>query len=352
MPRGNPSYRHHRPSGQAVVTLNGRDFYLGPWNSPESHARYAAAMRSYREGRPVEAIAGPAGMTVAEAVVVYCDHARRYYRDDRGIDTRQFPRIRRALGTLVELYASVALADVGARELRDVQGRWVAQGLGRTYANHLLVATKTAFKWLAREGYYPPNKWVEIQLVAGLKVGRTEAPESTPTVPVAEKDLEATRPHMPEVIAAMVDFQLLTGARTGEVVGLTWEQIDRSGAVWVYRPARHKNKWRGQPREIMIGPKAQAVIFGRQSISGPVFQHGGGPYTVQAYAKAIARICRRAGVSVWRPGQLRHNAATRIQGELGWDVARAVLGHRTVETTRIYADRDAAAAAEAARRLG
>ena len=25
-----PKYRKHRASGQAVVTLNGRDFYLGP----------------------------------------------------------------------------------------------------------------------------------------------------------------------------------------------------------------------------------------------------------------------------------------------------------------------------------
>lgn len=24
-----PSYQRHKPSGQAVVTLNGRDFYLG-----------------------------------------------------------------------------------------------------------------------------------------------------------------------------------------------------------------------------------------------------------------------------------------------------------------------------------
>ena len=28
-----PTYRKHRPSGQAVVTLSGRDFYLGPHGS-------------------------------------------------------------------------------------------------------------------------------------------------------------------------------------------------------------------------------------------------------------------------------------------------------------------------------
>ena len=35
-----PSYRLHRPSGQAVVTLSGRDFYLGPHGSKISRAEY------------------------------------------------------------------------------------------------------------------------------------------------------------------------------------------------------------------------------------------------------------------------------------------------------------------------
>ena len=35
-----PSYRLHRPSGQAVVTLNGRDRYLGEWNSESSKEEY------------------------------------------------------------------------------------------------------------------------------------------------------------------------------------------------------------------------------------------------------------------------------------------------------------------------
>ncbi len=35
-----PSYHHHRPSGQAVVTLDGRDFYLGKWNTKASRTEY------------------------------------------------------------------------------------------------------------------------------------------------------------------------------------------------------------------------------------------------------------------------------------------------------------------------
>ena len=37
---GTPSYRLHKPSGQAVVTLDGRDIYLGRYGSPESRAEF------------------------------------------------------------------------------------------------------------------------------------------------------------------------------------------------------------------------------------------------------------------------------------------------------------------------
>ncbi len=35
-----PKYRHHKPTGQAVVTLNGRDHYLGAYDTPKSRERY------------------------------------------------------------------------------------------------------------------------------------------------------------------------------------------------------------------------------------------------------------------------------------------------------------------------
>jgi hypothetical protein len=31
--RAYPSYRRHKPSGQAVVTLNGKDIYLGTYST-------------------------------------------------------------------------------------------------------------------------------------------------------------------------------------------------------------------------------------------------------------------------------------------------------------------------------
>jgi hypothetical protein len=36
----NPKYRKRKASGQAIVTIEGRDFYLGPWNTKASKSEY------------------------------------------------------------------------------------------------------------------------------------------------------------------------------------------------------------------------------------------------------------------------------------------------------------------------
>jgi hypothetical protein len=41
-----PDYRYHI-SGQAVVTLDGKDFYLGPHDSAESRSKYFALIQEY-----------------------------------------------------------------------------------------------------------------------------------------------------------------------------------------------------------------------------------------------------------------------------------------------------------------
>ena len=43
-----PTYRRHKARACAVVTLDGRNHYLGPWQSPESHEKYAALIAEWR----------------------------------------------------------------------------------------------------------------------------------------------------------------------------------------------------------------------------------------------------------------------------------------------------------------
>ncbi|MFN7889145.1 MAG: hypothetical protein ACK5OC_02535, partial [Pirellula sp.] len=61
-----PKYRKHRASGQAIVTINGRDHYLGPHNSKTSKVLYdqlvnqwLASHRNPSFGLPQEQIDEP-----------------------------------------------------------------------------------------------------------------------------------------------------------------------------------------------------------------------------------------------------------------------------------------------------
>ena len=67
-------------------------------------------------------------------------------------------------------------------------------------------------------------------------------------------------PFLRPPVVAMVKLQRLTGMRPGEVVLMRPCDLDISGAVWIYRPSRHKTKWRGKDRTVCLGPQVQAML--------------------------------------------------------------------------------------------
>ena len=75
-------------------------------------------------------------------------------------------------------------------------------------------------------------------------------------------------------------------------------------------------------------------------------------YTVVAYRRAVHRACDKAGVPRLSPSRLRHNAAKRIRGAFGVEVARCVLGHADIRTTELYSEMDQAKAVDAMAHLG
>jgi len=73
-------------------------------------------------------------------------------------------------------------------------------------------------------------------------------------------------------------------------------------------------------------------------------------YNPTSYRQAIARACKAAGLAKpWTPYQLRHWGATKAAEVASIEVAQAMLGHSSIETTRGYIkvnERRAAAAAK------
>jgi len=252
-----PKYRKHRASGQAVVTLNRRDHYLGPHGTQASKHEYDRLIAEYLSSGRSETFGAPQhDLTVVEVAIEYAHYAKGYYGTAK---TSEYHRILRAMRPVKRLYGRTPAAEFGPLQFKAIRLSLIDEGLSRTYVNEVMRRIVAMFKWAASEGRIPPTVPATLALIPGLRRGKTEARETAPILPVDDAVVDATLPHLPDVVADMVRLQRLTGARPAEVCILRPCDVDRSGDVWIFRPSKHKTEHHGRSRTILIGPKAQAV---------------------------------------------------------------------------------------------
>jgi integrase len=392
-----PSYRRHS-SGQACVTVREpdgrrREILLGPWESDKSKAEYARILGELaaNQGRipPPAPCSTPADLSVNGMILAFWTHADAYYRASDGTPSGEADNYRDALRPLKSLYGHTAARSFGPLALRAVRAAMMKTGLSRGVVNARVNRVRRAFKWAASHELVPPAVYEALRTVAGLQIGRSEAPEGEGVKSVAVEIVKATLPNMPAPVAAMAELQLLTGMRVGEVLVMRAIDLTMSGPVWAYRPARHKNTYRARDRVIYLGPRGQHIIrpflttdltvylfspkaataarnaaarakrrserapsqLARKPKTGPQ-RAPGARYRPRTYRQAVRRACKKANVPTWNPLQLRHTAATLIRAKFGLEAAQAILGHSRIETSQIYAERNMEHAEEVMKEIG
>lgn len=432
-----PSYRKHKQSGQAVVTLSGRDHLLGPYGSAKSHRQYDQLIAEWMVAgrhlpRRTRMAAGrhlaprpdeESSLTVNELCRAFKEHAQTYYLNRDRTPGREPENFRQVLRRLREIYGDALACEFGPlklvafrktllqpRRITDPKtGQTLTRpGWCRNVANRMILRVKHVFKWGTEQELVPPGVYQALQAVGGLREGRSEARESEPVKPVPEPFIDATRPYLSDTLQAMVDLQLFTGMRPGEVCRMRTVDIDTAadpkGKLWLYIPHRHKTQHHGHKRTVYLGPKAQEVLrpFLKPDLQAYCFSPAEAErqrhakqrearkteptpsqverarvsalrkrkrapqdhYVIDAYRRAIARAADRAdqaalelaakesrrvklGVRLiprWHPHQLRHNAATNLRRQYGLEAAQVILGHRTLSVTEIYAEKNVSAA--------
>jgi integrase len=384
----------------AVVTIGGRDVYLGEHDSPNSRAEYDRIIAEWLATgrRPIVADPASAGdLSVNEMILAYLHHADGYYTKN-GKPTTEPVNIRLALRPLRQLYGHTLAREFGPLRLKTVRQAMIDSGLCRSEINKRVRHVLRAFKWAVGEEMVPPSLHHGLKAVPGLRRGRADVRESEPVKPVPDAFVDAIEPHVSRQVWAMVELQRLSGMRPGEVCSMRTIDVDTSGRVWIYTPESHKTEHHGRERRIYLGPKAQEILrpWLRPELTASLFspaeaeadRHAeqrenrktrvqpsqrnrrrrkprkapGERYTVDSYRRAIEYGIKAANrgperdenraIPHWHPHQLRHGSATRLRREFGLDVARAVLGHSTPVVTEVYAELDGAKAAEAMERVG
>jgi integrase len=256
----NPSYRKHKATGQAIVTIDGKDYYLGPWKTQASKVEYDRLVGVWLAGGRRMPGSGLSDITVTEVIARFWEHAQTYYRHPDGSPTSEIRSYKPPLAILNRLYGTTPARDFGPLALDAARIAMIEKGWVRRSINISVGRIKRMFKWAVAKELVPPSVHHALSAVAGLRAGRTNAQESDPVKPVLDATVDATLPFLSRTVAAMVQLQRLTGARPGEICAMRTSDIDRNGEIWTYTPSSHKTAHHGHHRSIFIGPKAQNVL--------------------------------------------------------------------------------------------
>lgn len=406
-----PKYCLHKPSGQARVIINGREFYLGKYGSPESREKYLRLIAEGPIREPPQTTAGDGkqypDLLVGEVIVAYMKFCRGYYVKD-GEPTKEVRSTAYAMRPLRALYASTKAHSFGPKALKAVQTYMIEkEDLSRGVINDRTGRIKRMFEWAVSEELLPASVSQALRTVKGLRRGRTHARETEPVKPVPDALLAATLPYLPPHVQAMVRVQRVTGMRPEDVVAMRPGDIDRADeGAWVYTPKEHKNSWREHVRQIPLGPAAQTIIapYLNRAAEDHLFSPAEAMqwrredrrrrkserktqvyrcevrrlerersarqrsrrsrqrmpktyYTTGSYYRAVRYAIEKARgsgflVPFWYPNQIRHTRGTEVRHAFGLEAAQVILGNAQARVTEIYAERNIELARDVARRTG
>lgn len=119
-----------------------------------------------------------------------------------------------------KLYGPTPAATFGPRALKVVRQAMVDAGWTRRYINRQVGCLRHVFKWGVENELVRPAVHQGLTAVAGLKRGKGGAREAEPVTPVPDEHVYAIEPHTSRQVWAMVELQLVTGMRSGEVTAM------------------------------------------------------------------------------------------------------------------------------------
>lgn len=219
----------------------------------------------------------------------------------------------------------------GGSVTKEAAAKWKEYLLARRYApvtvNSMLASLNTFFRFA---------KWEDCRLKA-LKIQKRLFREQSKelTRPEYERLLSMARALGRDRLALLMEAICATGIRVSEVPYITVEAA---------RTGRTEISLKGKIRTILLPSKLRRKLlnYARKNkiVSGEIFltRNGGSLSRKQIWAE-MKDLCRRAGVEKTKvfPHNLRHLFA-RTFYQVSRDVAKLadILGHSSIETTRLY----------------
>lgn len=131
-----------------------------------------------------------------------------------------------------------------------------------------------------------------------------------------------------DALASLYATALGTGLRRGELLALTWREVDLDGGTITVR----RGKTHAAARVVPLPGFALLVLRGMERRPGPVW-----PYSPAYVTRHLGDLCRRAGLPRMTPHSLRHTYATLMrEADVSVETRRSLMGHSRTEMTSYY----------------
>jgi len=137
-------------------------------------------------------------------------------------------------------------------------------------------------------------------------------------------------------LTPMVLVSIYTGCRRGELLSLTWNQVDLERKLLTLPGSRTKN---GQTRIVNLNSAAVATLTQWRKDSNSLFVFAGPEGRPLSYLKtAWSRVLKEAEIEAFRWHDLRHTFASNlVMAGVDLNTVRELLGHSDITMTLRYA---------------
>ena len=233
---------------------------------------------------------------------------------------------------LLPFFGRMNLNDIGSRAIEKFKAKMLEERLNPKTINNNLTVLRKSLQCAVEWGVLDKCPIVKKLKVSPQKFDYLTIDESLTLINSSEG-----------ILRAMITVALGTGLRFGEIIGLTWDDVDL-----VKRELTVRQAFAGgvlgstKSNKIRHVPMTRAVyeaFDGLKKKAGYVFsEKGGRPMDQSTCIRRLQRVCKDAGLRNIGWHVLRHTFASHLaQAGANLVAIQNLLGHSDIHTTMRYA---------------
>jgi len=224
-----PTYSLQRDTNgklRAYTRIKGKKYYLGRYDSSESREMFNRLVSEYFATDGVLHDVDSDTISVAELCAAFNDHAKIYYRLPSGKESKEVSTFATLTKIIVSIYGRLPASAFSPLKLKAVRNNMIKRDWSRKNININISRVRMIFSFGVQNELVDVSVLESLKTVRGLAFGRSAACETEKIKPAPVAYIEAVKNLVSRQVWAMIQLQLHTAARPGEICMMRICDID------------------------------------------------------------------------------------------------------------------------------